>query len=175
MQATLNMNRFLLSLYIICLVHAQVPQNCVNSMVVSDIEGGSSGYLAKLNNLDHIEDNQQLQQQQQQTPHHHLRHTHNQQNHHHHHHYQNHNNNINSNHRNSHNAHHHQAEQHLQTGEHHHVDAGHHNDVEIGHTQPNMVNWFSLLLLNLWTNISELNDAHAITKSTSSLQKCPFS
>lgn len=120
MQATVNMNRFLLSLYIICLVHTEVLQNCVNSMVVNDIESGGS-YLAKVS--DHNENHQPEQQQ----PHHNIRHSHNQPNHpHHHHHHSTHG------HRN---LHHHQADAH------HHVDAGNHNDVEIGHTQPNMVNF----------------------------------
>lgn len=115
------MNRFIFSLYIICLVQAQVPKNCVNSMVVNDIDSGGS-YLAKafdegVTNQQQLEEQEQKLQQQ-----HHMRH--NQQNHHHHHHHHN-------THRH-HNVHH-------QADAHHHVDAGNHNDVEIGHTQPNMV------------------------------------
>lgn len=130
MQAAVNMNRFLFSLYIICLVHAQVPKICVNSMFVNDIEGGGGSYLAKV--LDHSGDHPQQhpQQNHHQQHQHNLRHSHNQQNHHH--------NNNNNNYRH-HNVHH-QAEAH------HHVDAGNHNDIEIGHTQPNMVKKKLLLL-----------------------------
>lgn len=135
MQAIENMNRFLFSLYIICLVHAQVPQNCVNSMVVNDIESGGGGaMLAKV--IDHHNEDYYQHQQQQ----HHLRHMHNQQNHNHHHHHNNHRH---------HNVHHHQPEAA------HHVDAGHHNDVEIGHTQPNMVSFFFK-----WTTIFESHNIH---------------
>lgn len=117
MQTAINMNRFLLSLYIICLVHAQVPQNCVKSMVVNDIDTGGS-HLAKIFDISATEHQHQQQQQQQQ---HHIRHGHIQ-NHHHHH------------------QHHHNSNQ-QQAESNHNVDAGNYNDVEIGHMQPNMVNF----------------------------------
>ncbi|XP_031629954.1 growth/differentiation factor 8 [Contarinia nasturtii] len=130
------MNRFLFSLYIICLVHYQVPKNCVYSMVVNDIESGGS-YLAKVfdHNENHPNHQQQQQQEllQQQQHHHHLRHSHNQQNYHRHH-----------------TVHHHQADVN------HHVDAGNHNDVEIGHTQPNM--WH--ILGQTVKSIDEKSDKH---------------
>lgn len=102
METTINMNRFLLAFYIICLVHAQVPQNCVESMVVNDIDTGGS-HLAKI-----FEHQHQLQQQ------HHLRHGHIQ-NHHHRHHQHHHNSNYQ------------QAEAHhyVDAGNHNDVEIGH--------------------------------------------------
>lgn len=158
MQITVNMNRFVFSLYIVCLVHAQAPQNCVKSMAVNDIDTGGS-HLAKMFDITEVEQNQQRQQleqqqlhqqQLQQQHHHHMRHGHTRVHHNHNHHH----------------PHHHrtpqqpQPQQQLQVQQqpqqqqhhthHHHntdadhfVDAGNHNDVmdhESGHTQPNMVN-----------------------------------
>lgn len=127
MSITMNMDRFLILLYIICLVHTQVPRNCVNSKIVSDLNSDSysgGSYLAKDLNSETLSENHHQQLLQQHRLHHK---THQKQNH-----YSNQRHETH----NHHNGHHHNHD-----GSHHHVDAGNHNDVEIGHTQPNMVNY----------------------------------
>lgn len=128
------MNRFLVSLYIICLVHAQVPRNSVNAMIVNDINSDSNSggsFLARDMDSETASENhhQQLLQQ------HRLRHIYNQNHQNHPNHNSNHNQYPNQHHEShaNHNGHHRQTESH------HHVDGASHNDVEIGHIQPNMV------------------------------------
>lgn len=122
------MNRFLLSLYIICLVHAQVPQNCVKSMIVNDIDTSGS-HLARIFDNDSAAEYEQQQQKQ-----HHSRHDQIVANLHHRHHHHN------QRHHNSNHDQQQQQEELQQQIDSRYVDAGNHNDVEIGHTQPNMVN-----------------------------------
>lgn len=134
------MNRFLVSLYIICLMHAQVPRNSVNAMIVNDINSDSNSggsFLARDMDSETASENhhQQLLQQ------HRLRHIYNQnhQNHQNHPNHPNHNSNHNQYPNQHHESHANHNGHHRQTESHHHVDGASHNDVEIGHIQPNMV------------------------------------
>lgn len=147
MQIKIKMNRLLVLLYSICLVHTQVPQNSVNSVIVNDINGDShsgGSYLAREFDSEVASEthHQKLLEQ------HRLRHNHQQvhQNHH----------QSNKNHNNqhtiqqhaphgNHNEHHHQSESQ------HHVDEDSHNDNEIGHIQPNMVKFYHKQYYN-WGN-----------------------
>lgn len=160
MQITVNMNRFVFSLYIVCLVHAQVPQNCVRSMAVNDVDTGGS-HLAKIfdsteveqKQRQQLEQQQQHQQQLQQQHHHHMRHGHTRVHHHNHHHPHHHRTQqqqqqpqqqLQLQQQQHHTHHHHNMNNYQQADADHFVDAGNHNDVmdhESGHTQPNMVNF----------------------------------